>query len=310
MSKTRTKMLFLCAILPFQGFATAQPLREITSQAMLFAGQLTPSFYRGYVFLLDEGHRNHIRLYSPDGEPFLEKDIQEQLAPSVMSVVVDTDGAVAVSWAGFDTNGKRRAGIDFLNRNGNQIRSINTGFYLASHLAFGEGHDLWAFGWERDASDPERSSQDYMTVRKYSNGREVGAYLPRSLFPHGLNPACLSDQEPVLAVARDRVGVLACAGNDSEQREWVEMDFTGKPLGRWRVEPKNRIVCTLDGHVYAQNTNAENSKLFLLDRPSAAFKLVEWKTNGILFGADGDELVFLDSWNTGRRMHFRWFKQP
>jgi|SRR5579862_2854546 len=308
MDKFMSSTLFLGTIVAFQVSASAQPIREITSQAMLFGGGLTPGFYQGYVIFFDDGHRNHISLYSPDGQPFLEKDIQEQTAPSVMSIAVDRDGTVAASWAGFDTNNKRCAGIDFLSRKGNEIKSINTGFYLAAHLAFGEGHDLWTFGWERDADDPEKAAQDYMTVRKYSNDLEVGKYLPRSLFRGGLDPACLSDQGRILTVARDRVGVLACAGSTSEQREWVEMDFIGKPLGRWRVDPAYRIVATGDGHVYAQ-TNTENSNLFLLDRPSATFKSVEWKPIGILFGADGDELVFLDSWNT-EPMHFRWFKQP
>jgi len=301
--------LMFHAILTFQPPLTAQPVRTATSQATLIGNQPIPAFYKGYLFFIDQGHRNHIRVWAPDGTPFLEQDIEEKIGPSVMSIAVDTDSTLAVSWVGFDASGGRVAGIDFLDRNGKQIGCINTGHYQAEHLGFGADHSLWTFGWERDAHDTERAATDYMAVRKYANGREVAAYLPRSLFPKGVEPASVSWQTPGITVARDRIGVLACSGSTSDKLAWVELDFTGHLLGRWNFEGQKGVAYTFDGNLYMQDWNKRTGQLFRLDRPSSSFKPVDWKATGTLFGADGDELVFVTSWDIGP-IHLSWFKQP
>ena len=98
-----TAFLVLLAV---QAFAETQPIREVTSQAVLLGGQPIPRIYEGYVFFIDS-RRNHIRIYALDGQLFLQTDVQDTSRPSVMSIAVDKDGTVAASWAGFAADGKR-----------------------------------------------------------------------------------------------------------------------------------------------------------------------------------------------------------
>lgn len=300
--------LVLHMILAFQLSAAAQPVREITSQAMLVSNQPIPAFHQGYVFFTDVGHRSHFTLYSPDGQLILDKDIQEgKSSPvSLMDIVVDTDGKMAVAWATFQSSD---AGIDFLDATGKQIGSIDTGAFVPQHMTFGADHSLWTFGVQRGMSDPHRPVLEYMTVQKYAlDGGQVGAYLPRSLFPHGLEPACLNWQEQGIAVASDRIGLLACSGMNTGKPEWLELDLNGNLVGRWRLDAHRYVAFTQDGHLYAQDRNTKAHQLFVFDRASSTFRPIASPTNGKLEGAAGDDLVFSD-WNNGP-MHFLWFKQP
>jgi hypothetical protein len=304
-----TRLAFLVTIV-LQFTVAAQPAREITSQASIYGGQLVPCFYQGYLMFLDEAHRNLIRLYAPEGELLFDKYLPEPAADWAHGFAVDGE-TIAVSWTGRDHRGARRAGIALLDRTGRQIGSIDTRYYFAQHLAFGEDHALWAFGWERDSADPKKPLRDYMSVRKYVNGRESGAYMARSLFPHGLEPACLTAQEPGISLARDRIGILVCSGMTSGNPEWVELDFNGQVTGRWRLTGSHkRIAYTRDGHLYAYDWNSKAPRMFLLDRASSVLAPIPKPAEVVtLYGAQGDELVFLASWKPGP-MRFLWFKQP
>src|ERR1700674_3247397 len=109
------------------------------------------------------------------------------------------------------------------------------------HLSFGD-HSLWAFGWQRDA-DREWGfvAKDYQSVRKYSmDGKEIGTYLPRSLFPPGLPPGIEGWQERRITITSDRAGMEATSGTLGSQREWVELGLNGEVLGRWKLDPSDR----------------------------------------------------------------------
>jgi hypothetical protein len=251
------------------------------------------------------------RLFSPDGQLALLKDINEgkQLPVSVKSIAVNEYGAAAISWAQSPFPKGGHAGIDLLDRTGKLVNTIDTGNYLANHIAFGEDHSLWTFGWQRSATDLRKPSSDYMTVRKYSrNGNQVGSYLPRSLFPDGLEPASFGWQERGIQVAHERVGVLACSGMTSQHPEWVELDLNGNLIGRWRVDFSRTVTLTNDGHVYAQHTNSKAHELLLLDRLSSTFEKLDWPVLGTLYGTDVNELVFMDDRNGP--IHFSWYGQP
>ena len=123
-----------------------------------------------------------------------------------------------------------RGGIDFRDSSGTLTRTIKTGRYVPAHISFAEDHSLWSFGYQLDAADASRPDQKgYMTVRKYlANGNEAGAYLPRSLFPPGLEPADAGWQRSSsITVAHDRVGLWATSGESGDQTEWVELDLNG-----------------------------------------------------------------------------------
>jgi hypothetical protein len=309
--------VMLRILLPFalcigNALTATEPTREVISQANLVGNQLVPGFYKGYVYFLGEGRPSQLRLYAPDGHLVLVTDVQgsRNFPPDLRGLAVDTDGTIAVSYV--DTNNRNRGGIEFLDSTGVRIRVIDTERYLAGNLCYGEDHSLWSFGFQHDKDDLGRADrQDYMTVRKYSGGREVGAYLRRSGFPGGLEPGTESWQQMRIAVAHDRIGLLAWR-RTSNDLEWVELDLKGNLIGRWKFlggsEPS--FAYTSDSHLYALRLDPEAKihRLSVFDRASSAWKEIEAPFNGGLYGADGDELVFAD-WEHGP-MHLRWFKQP
>ena len=178
------RVITLVGVFSLLGLAAKDPVREVTSQATRVGNQLVPAFYRGYIYWVGRhGGDRSVTAYAPDGH--LAHAFVNQNGP-VHTIAIDTDGTVAVAWG--STKG---GGIDFRDGSGTVTRTIQTGRYLPVHIAFAEDHSLWSFGWQRDAADAERSDrQDYLTVRKYlPGGKEAGSYLPRSLFPRGLEPA-------------------------------------------------------------------------------------------------------------------------
>ena len=295
----------LC-IVALPAMAAMQPVKEVTSQAYFAPTKALPGFYQGYLFSVDT--HNHFTLYAPDGHLVFDKYVQPDLATAVFSVAVDSNGTVAASW--YSANGGR-AGIDLMDASGKQLGSFDTGAYLPHHIAFADDHTIWSFGWQRDLTRPGYPASDYLALRHYSSdGRELGAWLPRSLFPKGLEPACLGWQEQGIKVTKDRIGLLACSGETSDNPEWVELDLNGNLTGRWHTGAAQilRVALTSDGNVYTQDNRAKVHQVLRLDRASGTFQPVSWTLPGMLYGADGDELVFA-AWgvNPGR---LDWYNQP
>jgi len=289
--------------------AASGPVREVTSQAMLVPLQSVPGFQRGYLFFLEHAT---VRVYPPDGGPAFVRvlEIPKSGTLSATGLAVDTDGSVAAS-VGYQTTTGSNGGIVFLDRTGRQTAFLDTGLYMPSNLCYADDHSLWAFGWQLDANLPDRAErQDYLMVRKYSpDGKEAGRYLSRSLFPVGLQPGQASWQSLRIAVARDRVGLLAWSGKNSSTAEWIEMDLNGKLLRRLEIDNHKAygsMAYTSDGHVYRRDPTS--GRLLVLDR-----NLPEWKDAGTspaayLLGADGNRLVF--SGNEHGPIRLQWFEQP
>jgi len=302
------------AIAPFAVFAIScsaadNPVREVTSQATRAGNRLVPAFHKGYIYWIGlAGPANQVTIYAPDGHLAFSFQTQNGNAESV---AVDTDAGMAVAWGT-----KEGGGIEFRDNSGTLRQTVRTGRYFPAHLSFAEDHSLWSLGWQRDASregTPDR--QGYMTVRKYlPNGKEAGAYLPRSLFPPGLEPGMESWQRSgSIVVAHDRVGLWVYSGDNGDLTEWVELDLNGNLLGRWRLDQfsgKARVALTTDGHVFVQDYDqrAKAHWLHKLNRDSSTWQPVEAAPSGRLEGADGDALVFSDL-GLGP-MHVRWYQHP
>jgi hypothetical protein len=206
------------------------------------------------------------------------------------------------------------AGIDIRDSLGNLIRTIETGRYIPSHLSFATDHSLWSLGFQRDAARPNLPDrQDYPIVRKYSTeGKEVGAYLPRSLFPPGLEPGMEGWQTRQVTVTADCVGLEVYSGQVGNQKEWVELDLTGKLLGRWRLDTSDEfpgVALTTDHQAYVHRFDRESksTRTFRLDRAASAWVEVT-APQGELYGADGENLVFA-KWS-GVMMDMIWYPQP
>jgi hypothetical protein len=239
------------------------------------------------------------------------------LAPekTAQAIAADTDGALAIAWR-TETTG----GIDLFDASGVLMRTIQTGRYRPTRLSFAEDHSLWTLGYQTRAAHPEMwDDSDYMIVRKFlPGGQQAGAYLPRSLFPHGLPPG----EEPwqwsnCITVAHDRVGLWVISGMNSDKTEWVELDLDGNLTGRWRLDPFSyelRVAFTSDGHVFVQHANLDPQShgvtysLLTLDRTSSTWQPVQSAPGGRLVSADGDALIFAD--RSSGPIHLRWYTHP
>jgi len=276
---------------------------------MLIGNQLMPGFQNGYLFYIERGS---IQIYSPEGFPMpsLEFKGPNATGASAMGLAIDTDSSVAVSY-GLKAQAGYATGIAFFDRNGQSTGFIDTGRYLASNLSFGPDHSLWTFGWQRDALKSDRSdSKDYMMVHRYSPDRKAqGTYLPRSLFPEGLNPGAGTWQFMRIAVGSDRVGLFAWSGMNSSQNEWVELDLNGNLIRRVRLDEREspvRLAFTSDGHLYRQINKQPD--LQVLDQTTSDWRNAGPAPAGKLWGSDGKSLVF--SPNQQGPIVLQWFEQP
>jgi hypothetical protein len=289
--------------------AANAPIREVTSQAAELPGMLIPAFYKGYIYWAG---REPLRIYAPDGRLVY---IPEPRG-TVEAIAADTDGAVALAW-----HAEAAGYINLHDASGALVRTIATGRYLATHLAFAEDHSLWSLGWQvRYAKPPMMpDTADYMIVRRYlPNGDQAGAYLPRSLFPRGLEPGMDSWQRSnSITVGHDTIGLWVTSGMDSNKTEWVELDLHGNLTGRWRLDPFSyeiRVAFASDGHIFVQHANmdaktrAVTYSLLTLDRASSTWRPIPSAPSGKLVGAEGETLIFAD-FGTGP-IHLRWYQHP
>jgi hypothetical protein len=188
---------------------------------------------------------DHVRLFSPDGRFVTSFTVQDH---------GDERGyvsSIAVGWA----TRYGPTGIELRDPSGDLIRSIDTGLFFPDDVDFASDHSFWAFGIQRAAPHSQVHPKDYSTLRHYSPaGNEIGAYLPRSKFPHGLEPGTAQWQERRIYVMPDFIGLMAFSGNTGEQQEWVEVDLAGNIRGRWRLDgmPFPMVSLTSDGNVYAK----------------------------------------------------------
>jgi hypothetical protein len=150
-------------------------------------------------------------------------------------------------------------------------------------------------------------------LRRYSaESEEMGAFLARSLFPKGLEPGGSLAQEQRIHLMADHIGLVAFSGDAGNKQEWVEVDFKGNVLGRWRIDGEAfaHVTPASDGNVYAlqRDRKAQNDIVVRLDRATSTWQPVATGAKGELYGADGDQLIY-GSWPKGV-MVLDWFNQP
>ena len=297
----------LLALLSLSLWSANAPIQEASAPA--FVSSKMPGLYNGYLFSVEPKHV--LTLFAPDGHELFSLPFQGHGNGKVgiESVAIDSDGTLAVGWQDLPN-----AGIDIRDLSGTLLRSIDTGRYVPAHLSFGQDHSLWAFGFQRDATKPTyRDKQDYPIVRKYSpDGKEIGAYLSKSLFADGLAPGMNEWQRRRITVTADRVGVEAVSGNIGNQREWVELDLNGNVTGRWRLDafdefPGVAYTSNDQAYVHRYNRDKKSTQVFRLNRATSTWDLVN-APDAELYGADGEKLVFAH-WRDGV-MHLSWFQQP
>ena len=306
-------MLALCAAATC---AAEEPVRQLTTQALPFFHSPVPVLRHGHLVLWPpvgpSGSTNAVDrfwAYGRDGALIFDKtiDVAGGSQPSVIDVDFDPDGNAAVTASARGSGGPMQV-ILLLDRTGKQTGLFGTGRFVPMRIAFAPDRSIWALGWERSSDRPGMPSADYGIVRHFSvEGKEQGAYLPRSSFPPGLTPG--GPAQTHIEVAGDRLGILVVSGNTSRNAEWIEMDLNGNVVERLRVDDVTHQIAvaalTADGHVYLGGINGD---LHTLDRPSQTWKPVE-KPKGSFLGADGSNLVYSIQSRDGP-IQLEWFNQP
>jgi hypothetical protein len=249
--------------------------------------------------------------YGPDGKLAYDGTIEVPggIQPIVRDVDFDSEGRAAVAVSATGGASGFLHGILLLDRAGRQTRFVNTGFYVPAHIAAASDYSIWTLGWQMDPTHPPFPVRpDYMIVRHMApDGTELGAYLPRSLFPAGIEPG-ISGAGPQIAVTGDRVGILAYSGKTGAHSEWVELDLNGNVLLRSRTDDLtsrvDAVAFTADDHVYLSGNRGE---FYTLDHSSNKWVSVQ-RQGEVLLGVDGTRLVYRQ--RAMRPIQLQWFDQP
>lgn len=317
-------MRFLLGVV-FVGAVVAQP-REVaytTMNACPQGGCFAPLFDKGYFVQFKEFHDvppNGYELWGPDGVLRYHAEIvAPDGTPSRLhfDAAIDTDGtAILPMWyGGYGGNGRLKgSGIVVVDPSGRQVQFIETERWTPEHVCFGPDNSIWASGTEftalRDTDGwAGRVGQDYQIVRKYSReGKLLGEFLPRSSFPPGLPPA----DTGWIRAADNRIGVMTYPGNVANHPEWVELDFTGKEIGRWKLGPDvvgdrdhpertfslGGVVLTADGRLFAQpyEKSTKGRRVMLFDRSTSSWQPTDAAGSppeqAFLVGSDANNLAF------------------
>jgi hypothetical protein len=226
-------------------------------------------------------------------------------------VAVDPDGGFAVAALGGvgDIRDITKAGIVLLDGQGIQTGSVDTGAFRTTHLATTGDGSIWALGYQ-----PRGVAGDYNVLRQYSRqGALLASYLPRSMFPRGLDPAGSGASGHVLA-SGDRIALVLLSGMTGSEREVIELDLKGSVLGRMRIDGdlSRSFALTSDGNLYgwtaARNPDAATLKLFN-PKAGTATEVEHLAPTSSLLGADGANLVYRVPGGEGA-VKEAWYAQP
>jgi hypothetical protein len=284
-------VLFLLFLIMSGAAVTAQ-VHDVYYQGNLTPLNTTPTFDHGYLVVYDWDHR--IDVFSPDGA--LMYSVAAQVPGSdwadIENGAVDEDGMLAAAVRAVSAPGRARGGgIALFDRTGRQIGFFDTGEYLPTQVAFGPDHSIWTLGWLGGETTASLTA-DYRVLRKYAqDGRQLGAFLPRALFPH---PEYLG-REPLimpmlglweLRVANERVEAVL-----HRPRLWVQTDLNGQEKSRWDIESNGRpSAVTQDGRAW----HKDGPQLQVFNRSTGVWHAVVLDApEGTLLGAEGNRLVFL-----------------
>jgi hypothetical protein len=250
-------------------------------------------------------------VYSPSGQPAFTIELKSPTSSSTIpqDAAMSAHSQTAVSFVYTDEAFGYQGAIALFDNAGKQTSLIKTGQFTAAHLCFGPDSTIWAVGWQRDAvrRDTE-DEQDYMIVRRWNGQGELkGSYVKRSSFPPGLSPGGGFAGVWGIRATRGRVGMRLFSDRSSERMVWLELDDSGKELGRWTLPGELTHGMAFSGdQLYSvtstlnRNTRTNVWMLNQLDRSTSKWSPVltkEWTYPGapgefgILMDADDEKLV-------------------
>jgi hypothetical protein len=260
-----------------------------------------PRFDKGY--LIYAGRSCELTVFGPTGAKHFSRKLEAPgglpCAPS--DVAIGTDGTSVVA-ASFEGPLGFTGVILFLDATGKQTSAIETGRYEPAHIGLDRNGAIWTIGSKRDeVNGGTLEKGEYFLVRKFSrDGKQLGEFIPRSLWGPRGDPGSGPRGYWHLAVARDRVAALIHESHAGQTPELLEWDLDGKIIARTPIPGG-----TMCGRAYTQA-----GKLYakFLDKDSKTFGLYVFDTatrqwnptgqrsyqgeQGILLGADGNDLVY------------------
>ncbi len=274
-----------------------EPVKDVFYLASFFHS--IPKFDQGYVFEIPKW--DDVLIFGRDGGRVCEPTLTWTSGVlSILDAAADTHGGFAVSLVYRNEAGERQGAIAFLDPSCKQIRTVETGRYVPAHVCFAPSGELWALGEERTPDDFE-APYSYMIFRKYgADGKETGRFVSRSTFPGRGAPGGRSRGIVGLQAGRDRMGALLRPA--SKDPLWIEIDFSGKLLGQWKLGRHSDLVAlTAKGELYTVGTVNETAPRGILrfDRKTSSWSQVEIdlpnpdRYGGVSFmmGAEGDSVV-------------------
>jgi YD repeat-containing protein len=302
--RTASSFVLLAAI--FAASNHAESFREVVYGGVATIGeQIVPLYDKGFLIYL---HRpNRLQVFHPDTQPAFDFELScPGTGPcSASGVAVDAHGNTAIGF-GYWTERGRAGGIRILNPQGQQTRFIETSLYVPTTLSFDRNGDLWTLGWQRDSLRVDYETKDeYSLVLKFSaEGKLVGQYLPRSLWPgNKSNPGAGGRGYWQMYAASERIGAILHESHADNSPEWVEWDLTGKLISRTILDSRLSAgrAFTANGRLYARfhTIDSQRPELKVLDTAKGTWTAVhdnlpdQIKRQGVfLLGADGDDLVY------------------
>jgi len=296
--------------------AVKEPARSVT-YGRDYGSRFLPTFDKGYLLFTNEPAG--VEAWGPDGRLVFQTVLTNPPNAHVMSAAVDSDGTVAVGVAYSGAPHGHGGGIAMLDRSGKEIRFVETDRYMPAHVCFDAKHALWTFGWQRDIGRNDREdSTDYFLFRKFSvDGKQLGAYALRSLFPKpGLEPGGPSGGLWRLRISDDRIGAIAYSGETSGNPEWIEVGLDGGLIGRWKLGRNLSGGVAFTSRNGICNLSGRGERIDCFDRGAQAWKTLgntsatdeSGRPLGILLGADDEYLVFGKEDVGGLRLS--WVRTP
>lgn len=285
--------------------------------AVMLGGQVAPLFDKGYLIYLHQPNR--LQVFGPDTQLAFEYEVpcpDGQHQCSTSAVAVDGKGNLAMGIGYRGAGGLWTAGIRFTDPRGVQLRFVQTSGFVPQSLTFDRNGDLWCTGWLRDpVMNDSESKEDYKGLRKYSpDGKLLGEFLPRSLWPQRSAPFAGSRGYWTMYAGRDRVGVLVHGHHANTTPEWVEWDLDGGNLRRTPVSARmdGGRAFAGPGRLYAQSLKSgSTAELNVLDTVTGTWKPARMNIpdrfidqGPMLLGADGDNLVYRVG--RGGNVHLVW----
>lgn len=240
--KVMSKIFLVALCVPLSAILSAEVLSapERSMPSPNLGGTIT-SWSRGYLIqLANENEDGSIRVYSTNGDVF-QLASQTRVWPEGTQAITLIDAAASPSGAVFAatghttaTNGASSSFIAFFGPGRTQllVQLPNSGIYK---VAFAGDGTLWVLARQFDSAFQELG--DYNALRHYNtDGKFLGAAIPRSGFAGTLSATSPPMSHPSLTISPDTVGVYL-----DKAETWVELAYDGSVKGQWSV-PKNALT--------------------------------------------------------------------